>query len=98
MTAATTFSFDPTEFAGKRAFVTGGTKGMGGSEQLSPTSQELKGWASIVATQKRLLQWRWPLEPDGMPKLLVGLPTAKLVQPGWPEFAFPPPAINSIEL
>ena len=29
MTAATHFSFDPTEFAGKRALVTGGTKGMG---------------------------------------------------------------------
>src|SRR2546430_17717398 len=26
---ATHFSFDPTEFAGKRALVTGGTKGMG---------------------------------------------------------------------
>jgi NAD(P)-dependent dehydrogenase (short-subunit alcohol dehydrogenase family) len=29
MTQATPFSFDPTEFAGKRALVTGGTKGMG---------------------------------------------------------------------
>src|SRR2546422_1585252 len=29
MTGATHFSFDPTEFAGKRALVTGGTKGMG---------------------------------------------------------------------
>jgi NAD(P)-dependent dehydrogenase (short-subunit alcohol dehydrogenase family) len=29
MTAATPFPFDPTEFAGKRALVTGGTKGMG---------------------------------------------------------------------
>lgn len=29
MTAATQFSFDPTEFAGKCALVTGGTKGMG---------------------------------------------------------------------
>src|SRR3989442_7758992 len=29
MTAASRFSFDPTEFAGKRALVTGGTKGMG---------------------------------------------------------------------
>jgi NAD(P)-dependent dehydrogenase (short-subunit alcohol dehydrogenase family) len=29
MTGATRFAFDPTEFAGKRALVTGGTKGMG---------------------------------------------------------------------
>src|SRR2546428_12222979 len=29
MTGATHFSVDPTEFAGKRALVTGGTKGMG---------------------------------------------------------------------
>ena len=29
MTPATRFSFDPAEFAGKRALVTGGTKGMG---------------------------------------------------------------------
>src|SRR3989442_3244108 len=29
MSDATPFSFDPTEFAGKRALVTGGTKGMG---------------------------------------------------------------------
>ena len=29
MTQVTPFSFDPTEFAGKRALVTGGTKGMG---------------------------------------------------------------------
>jgi NAD(P)-dependent dehydrogenase (short-subunit alcohol dehydrogenase family) len=29
MTGSTRFSFDPTEFAGKRALVTGGTKGMG---------------------------------------------------------------------
>src|SRR5881409_3471031 len=29
MSEATHFSFDPTEFAGKRALVTGGTKGMG---------------------------------------------------------------------
>jgi NAD(P)-dependent dehydrogenase (short-subunit alcohol dehydrogenase family) len=29
MTAAKQFSFDPTEFAGKRVLVTGGTKGMG---------------------------------------------------------------------
>src|SRR5256712_6965691 len=29
MTGATHFSFDPTEFAGKRALGTGGTKGMG---------------------------------------------------------------------
>ena len=29
MTAATQFSVDPAEFAGKRALVTGGTKGMG---------------------------------------------------------------------
>jgi NAD(P)-dependent dehydrogenase (short-subunit alcohol dehydrogenase family) len=29
MTGAAQFSFDPTEFAGKRALVTGGTKGMG---------------------------------------------------------------------
>src|SRR3989442_9473029 len=29
MTGAMHFSFDPTEFAGKRALVTGGTKGMG---------------------------------------------------------------------
>lgn len=29
VTQATPFSFDPTEFAGKRALVTGGTKGMG---------------------------------------------------------------------
>ena len=29
MSQATHFSFDPTEFAGKRALVTGGTKGMG---------------------------------------------------------------------
>ena len=29
MTEQAQFSFDPTEFAGKRALVTGGTKGMG---------------------------------------------------------------------
>jgi len=29
MTGSTSFSFDPREFAGKRALVTGGTKGMG---------------------------------------------------------------------
>jgi len=29
MSEATHFSFDPTEFAGKRVLVTGGTKGMG---------------------------------------------------------------------
>ena len=29
MTEQTQFPFDPTEFAGKRALVTGGTKGMG---------------------------------------------------------------------
>jgi hypothetical protein len=29
MTEQTQFSFDPTEFAGKRALVTGGSKGMG---------------------------------------------------------------------
>ena len=29
MTVVTRFSFDPREFTGKRALVTGGTKGMG---------------------------------------------------------------------
>jgi hypothetical protein len=36
MIAATQFSSDPTEFAGKRAFVTGGTKGWSGPIGMSP--------------------------------------------------------------
>jgi len=48
MTAATPFSFDPTEFAGRRALVTGGTKGMGES-----IVRRLAAGGATVATTAR---------------------------------------------
>jgi NAD(P)-dependent dehydrogenase (short-subunit alcohol dehydrogenase family) len=54
MTGATRFSFDPTEFAGKRVLVTGGTKGMG-----EAIVRRLAAGGATVATTARS-----PL-PDG---------------------------------
>src|SRR5260370_42694154 len=54
MTGATQFTFDSTEFAGKRALVTGGTKGMG-----EAIVQRLTAGGATVATTARS-----PL-PDG---------------------------------
>src|SRR4029434_9670439 len=48
VTQATPFSFDPTEFAGKRALVTGGTKGMG-----EPIVRRLAAGGARVATTAR---------------------------------------------
>ena len=50
MGSALRFSFDPTEFAGKRVLVTGGTQGMGRA-----IVQRLVGSGATVATTARSL-------------------------------------------
>src|SRR5256712_6639073 len=51
MSDATPFSFDPTEFAGKRALVAGGTKGMG--EAI--VRRLAAGGATVATTARSLL-------------------------------------------